>query len=68
MIIIRLFLKGESLGTEREWPVVPRIGESLSLNGNREEYEVVKIAWHAAGGSLVANVHIEDSKGGTSIA
>jgi hypothetical protein len=44
------------------------VGEYLAVHSDDGEYEVIKVVWHAVGNGLVANVHVEDTKGGTRIA
>jgi hypothetical protein len=55
------FSEGGERLTEREWPTVPRVGESVTLHDSTGLYEVIRVHWQEHGEAskgLVANVSL----------
>jgi hypothetical protein len=43
------FTEGGEPLAEREWPVVPRIGDTLSLHESTGRFEVLRVHWEEHG-------------------
>ena len=55
------FSEGGERLTEREWPAVPRVGESITLHDSTGLYEVIRVHWQEHGEAskgVVANVSL----------
>jgi hypothetical protein len=55
------FSEGGERLTEREWPTVPRVGESITLQDSTGLYEVIRVHWQEHGEAskgLIANVSL----------
>ncbi len=63
MFTILLTEGGKHLA-EREWPVVPRVGESLTLRDSTGLFEVIRVKWDERQDSpheLVAHISLRAS-------
>jgi hypothetical protein len=58
------FTEGGKRLCEREWPIVPRIGDTITLKESAGLFEVIRVHWEehtGAGAGLVANVSLRSS-------
>ncbi|HEX4415025.1 MAG TPA: hypothetical protein VH107_15420 [Lacipirellulaceae bacterium] len=58
------FTEGGKRLCEREWPIVPRVGETLTLKESNGLFEVIRVHWEEhtqAQAGLVANVSLRSS-------
>lgn len=58
MTEIYLFIGDDYVG-QRNWVMVPRLGESMILLEPAGTYEVTKMVWHDKVTGLTANVHLK---------
>lgn len=58
MTEIYLFIGAQYVG-QRNWAMVPRVGESMILLEPAGTYEVTKMVWHDKPTGLTANVHLK---------
>jgi len=55
------FTEGGKRLCEREWPTVPRVGETITLKDSSGLFEVIRVHWEEYtedGAGLVANVSL----------
>ena len=58
------FSEGGKRLTEREWPVVPHVGESVSLHDSTGQFEVIRVNWEEHGeatNGLAAHVSLRSA-------
>lgn len=58
------FSEGGKRLCEREWPIVPRVGETITLKESTGLFEVIRVHWEEhmqAEGGIVANVSLRSS-------
>ena len=58
------FSEGGKRLCEREWPIVPRVGETMALKESTGRFEVIRVHWEEhmqAEAGLVANVSLRSS-------
>jgi hypothetical protein len=60
------FTEGGKRLCEREWPIVPRVGDTITLKESTGLFEVIRVHWEEyteAETGLVANVSLRSSAG-----
>jgi hypothetical protein len=58
------FTEGGKRLCEREWPIVPRVGDTITLKDSTGRFEVIRVHWDEQGqadADLVANVSLRSS-------
>jgi hypothetical protein len=58
------FTEGGKRLSERKWPIVPRVGETITLQESPGLFEVIRVHWEEhtdAPDSLVAHVSLRSS-------
>jgi hypothetical protein len=60
MVTVHLFVDSNEAALERQWPAVPRVGETLILLDRPGELRVTDVVWaEYPGGRLSARVHLK---------
>jgi hypothetical protein len=57
MIMCQLFVDG-FCKAERNWPTVPRIGESLTISELTGAHRIADVVWFDSHGTLIARIHM----------
>ena len=58
------FSEGRERLAEREWPVVPRVGESVTMHDSSGQFEVIRVLWQEHGeatNGLAANISLRSA-------
>ena len=58
MFTVLFMVENEGIGHEREWPAVPRIGESILLHRGQTSTNVVDVVWHEMPDGVQVRVHL----------